>query len=106
MLEEAVLTVFYEVSQKVSNVWIKEGSTFRPHNTMERWGPHIYSQERAFLRFIITWRYHCQVFTTTSLKYQAIHTQYNTAQGGQQHIFQNCKMASAECLKGMTKALL
>ena len=50
--------------------------------------------------------YRCQVFTTTSLKYQAIHTQYNTAQGGQRHIFQNCKMASAECLKGMTKALL
>lgn len=60
-------------------------STFRPHRP-QRTQIHVLSPKSPFL-FCYHDKYHCQVFTTTSLKYQAIHTHNLTQHKEDRDIF-------------------
>lgn len=80
MSEEVVLTVSYEVSQKASNIWGQEGSTFRPHSTIDREHVSTSNQERIFLYFIIIWQVSLSSFHYNFIKIPShTHTQFNTA---------------------------
>lgn len=67
---------------------MREGFTFGPHSAIERQGTHIYIRSREPFFVLLSYdKYHCQVFTTTSLKYQAIHTHNLTQHKEDRDIF-------------------
>lgn len=76
--EFIVLTVAYEVSWKASSICAPKcrRGLLSDHTALWRDGEHrsAFDGERAFLVLLSYDKYHCQVFTTTSLKYQVIHT--------------------------------
>lgn len=67
---------------------MQEGSTF-DHTTLWRdRNTYLHSVKKELCFVLLSYdKYHCQVFTTTSLKYQAIHTHNLTQHKEDRDIF-------------------